>query len=57
MNASSEPVEQTGGKKKWASMDGREKTIFVAKVCLMFASSGWIYGNTLAPDYIKPIIL
>jgi hypothetical protein len=34
-------------------MDGREKTMFTAKVCVMLATFGWIYGNTLAPEGSK----
>jgi hypothetical protein len=54
MDTSLKPVAETTRAKSWAVMNGREKTIFVAKLCVMFASFGWIYGNTLAPDEVKP---
>jgi hypothetical protein len=44
------PTAKTARQKAWVAMNGREKTIFAAKVCVMIASFGWIYGNTLAPD-------
>jgi hypothetical protein len=53
MDASLTPAAKTAGKKSWGVMDGREKILFVAKLCVMFASFGWIYGNTLAPDEVK----
>jgi hypothetical protein len=52
MDASLKPVAKIAREKSWAIMGSREKAIFVAKLCLMFASFGWVYGNTLAPDEI-----
>lgn len=54
MGTSLKPAAETARQKSWAVMNGREKTIFVTKLCLMFASFGWIYGNTLAPNEVKP---
>lgn len=54
MDTSLQPVAKTPGMKTWGVMDRGEKMRFVAKLCLMFASFGWIYGNTLAPVEAEP---
>lgn len=43
MDTSLQPVAKTPGMKTWGVMDRGEKMRFVAKLCLMFASFGWIY--------------
>jgi hypothetical protein len=53
MNAPLKPVAESFKRQAWAVMDGREKTMFTAKVCVMLATFGWIYGNTLAPEGSK----
>jgi hypothetical protein len=41
--------------KSWKFMNTPEKMLFAAKVGIMIASFGWIYGNTIAPDEVNPI--
>jgi hypothetical protein len=41
------PVVEAAKNQAWGVMDGREKTIFVVKVCLMLCSFGFIFGNVL----------
>lgn len=45
----------TGVKKPWREMGHLAKVIFVGKICLMVASFGWIFGNTLAPVEVAPL--
>jgi len=40
--------------KAWKFMNVREKVFFATKVGIMVASFGWIYGNVIAPDEVKP---
>jgi hypothetical protein len=47
MDASSKPAAAAAKSKKWGSMSGLEKTTYVAKVCLMVCSFGFIYGGVL----------
>lgn len=39
------------GKKEkgWKGMNGSEKAIFVAKVCVMICTFGFVFGNIIAP--------
>jgi phosphoribosylformylglycinamidine (FGAM) synthase-like amidotransferase family enzyme len=36
-------------RKRWAAMDSREKTIFIAKICVMVCTGGFVFGNVVAP--------
>jgi hypothetical protein len=48
-------LEETSARTNtWKTMKRREKWIFVAKLGVMLASFGWIYGNALAPDEERP---
>jgi hypothetical protein len=49
------PAATTATTKTWKGMNTREKMFFAAKLGIMFASFGWVYGNTLAPDEVKPL--
>lgn len=47
-------ISATTGK-AWKFMTIREKMFFATKVGLMVVSFGWIYGNEIAPDAVKPV--
>lgn len=47
MGASAKSVANTTTDKKWGTMNGTEKMIFVGKVCLMICTLGFICGNAL----------
>jgi hypothetical protein len=44
MDIATDPNPPIHGK-LWGAMDSAEKLIFLAKLCVMIASSGYIYGN------------
>jgi hypothetical protein len=41
--------------KKWETMDGSERAIFLAKVCVMVCTCGFVFGGVLVEgmDYDK----
>jgi hypothetical protein len=45
MNASLETAAATTRGKTWGAMDVTEKLTFLGKICIMIASSGFIFGN------------
>ncbi|MEC4723666.1 hypothetical protein RY831_31575 [Noviherbaspirillum sp. CPCC 100848] len=38
--------------KAWKSMDAKERTIFVGKVCVMVCSAGFIFGGVLVEGMV-----
>jgi len=40
--------------KAWKFMNIREKMFFATKIGIMVASFGWIFGNAIAPEVVKP---
>ncbi|WP_192804927.1 hypothetical protein [Noviherbaspirillum aerium] len=53
MSASHQQSGPATQDKTWKLMSKREKTIFSVKLGIMFASFGWVFGNTLTPDPVK----
>jgi hypothetical protein len=47
---SATPSTVASGNKKWADMAMNDRIIFVAKICIMVCSGGFIFANILADD-------
>ena len=47
---STTPATVASGSKKWADMPMNDRIIFVAKICIMVCSGGFIFANLLADD-------
>lgn len=39
---------------KWATMSSGAKAVFVAKVCVMVCTGGFVFGNVLVEDMVYP---
>lgn len=42
--------DKVSSNKKWAEMNANDRFVFVAKVCIMVCTGGFVFANILADD-------
>lgn len=46
------PATASISAKTWNTMNGRERTIFIGKLCIMICSGGFIFGGVLVEGMV-----
>lgn len=42
--------DKVSSNKKWAEMNANDRLVFVAKICIMVCTGGFVFANILADD-------